>query len=60
MLRKAVLTLFLLSSTLFTSQVMAGPFSANIGYNSQYIFRGIPQKNSSAMGGIDFSGAPDA
>lgn len=54
MLRKAVLTFFLLSAALFTSQVMADPFSANIGYNSQYIFRGIPQKNSSAMGGLDF------
>jgi uncharacterized protein (TIGR02001 family) len=27
--------------------------SANIGYNSEYIFRGIPQKTSSAMGGLD-------
>lgn len=28
-------------------------FSANIGYNSEYIFRGIPQKSSSAFGGLD-------
>jgi len=27
--------------------------SANIGYNSEYIYRGIPQKNSSAFGGLD-------
>ena len=29
-------------------------FSANLGYNSEYIFRGIPQKTSSAFGGIDW------
>lgn len=29
--------------------------SANLGYNSEYIFRGIPQKNSSAFGGLDLS-----
>ncbi len=28
--------------------------SANIGYNSEYIYRGIPQKSSSAFGGVDF------
>jgi uncharacterized protein (TIGR02001 family) len=32
---------------------LAADFSANIGYNSEYIFRGIPQKTSSAMGGLD-------
>jgi uncharacterized protein (TIGR02001 family) len=32
---------------------MAVDLSANIGYNSEYIFRGIPQKTSSAMGGLD-------
>jgi hypothetical protein len=29
-------------------------FSANIGYNSEYIYRGIPQKSSSAFGGVDY------
>ena len=29
--------------------------TANIGYNSEYIFRGIPQKSSSAMGGLDLT-----
>ena len=29
-------------------------FSANIGYASEYIFRGILQKNSSASAGLDF------
>ena len=28
-------------------------FSANIGYNSHYIYRGIPQEKSSANGGLD-------
>ena len=32
----------------------AQDFSANIGYNSEYIYRGIPQKSSSAFGGVDF------
>jgi uncharacterized protein (TIGR02001 family) len=32
---------------------LAVDMSANIGYNSEYIFRGIPQKTSSAMGGFD-------
>ncbi len=32
---------------------LALDLSANIGYNSEYIFRGIPQKTSSAMGGLD-------
>jgi len=38
-----------------SNTVMAGPLSANLGYNSQYIFRGIPQKNSSAFGGLDLN-----
>lgn len=29
-------------------------FSANIGYASEYIFRGIPQKTSSASAGLDW------
>lgn len=33
----------------------AQDFSANIGYNSEYIYRGIPQKTSSAFGGVDAS-----
>jgi uncharacterized protein (TIGR02001 family) len=34
--------------------VEAQGFSANIGYNSEYIYRGIPQKSSSAFGGVDY------
>lgn len=34
--------------------LVAQDFSANLGYNSEYIYRGIPQKSSSAFGGLDF------
>jgi hypothetical protein len=37
---------------LFQQQVSAQDFSANIGWNSEYIYRGIPQKTSSAFGGL--------
>jgi hypothetical protein len=33
----------------------AQDWSANLGYNSEYIYRGIPQKSSSAFGGVDFA-----
>lgn len=33
--------------------VPAQELSANFGFNSEYIFRGIPQKSSSAFGGVD-------
>jgi uncharacterized protein (TIGR02001 family) len=42
------------ASMLFTCAAEASPFSANLGWNSEYIFRGIPQKSSSAFGGVDF------
>lgn len=35
--------------------VLAVDFSANIGYNSHYIYRGIPQEKSSANGGLDLN-----
>lgn len=34
---------------------MAADFSANIGYNSQYFYRGIYQSTSSAQGGVDMT-----
>jgi uncharacterized protein (TIGR02001 family) len=43
----------LLLLTAISAPAMAVDLSANIGYNSQYIYRGIPQKNSSAFGGLD-------
>ena len=36
-----------------SAPALAVDLSANIGYNSQYIYRGIPQKNSSAFAGLD-------
>lgn len=36
-----------------STTAMAVDMSANIGYNSEYIYRGIPQKSSSAFGGFD-------
>ena len=47
----------LLLGFLYQQQVSAQDFSANIGYNSEYIFRGIPQHSSSAFGGFDVEGA---
>lgn len=35
------------------SSAFAVDLSANIGYSSEYIYRGIPQKSSSAFGGFD-------
>jgi uncharacterized protein (TIGR02001 family) len=48
----AAITLALLFAAA-SAPAFAVDLSANIGYNSEYIFRGIPQKNSSAMGGLD-------
>jgi len=36
-----------------STPVLAADFSANIGWNSQYIYRGIFQSKSSAMAGVD-------
>ena len=36
-----------------SAPALAADLSANIGYNSQYIYRGIPQSDSSAFGGLD-------
>ena len=50
----------LFKTGLILTLLTAGGFAqadvtANIGYASEYIFRGIPQKNSSASGGLDFT-----
>lgn len=52
---KRILTSLALAATLTvaTTPVMAADFSANIGWNSQYFYRGIFQSKSSAMGGVD-------
>jgi uncharacterized protein (TIGR02001 family) len=54
MCKRKILFTALAASTLFTSVAEASPFSANLGWNSEYIFRGIPQSSSSAFGGVDF------
>jgi uncharacterized protein (TIGR02001 family) len=54
MFRKVVALSAIVIATFCSNTVLAGPVSANIGWNSEYIFRGIPQKNSSAFAGLDF------
>jgi len=44
----------LLLTLLAVSGIAQADWSANLGYASEYHFRGILQKNSSANGGIDF------
>ena len=56
MLRKTIVNGFiLLWSSVFFQNAVAQDWSANLGYNSEYIYRGIPQKTSSAFGGVDFA-----
>lgn len=55
MLRRSIISLIILSGLLTIQNALAQDWSANLGYNSEYIFRGIPQKTSSAFGGLDFS-----
>jgi uncharacterized protein (TIGR02001 family) len=54
MLKKAIGTGVILLGALSVQNAVAENFSANLGYNSEYIFRGIPQKTSSAFAGIDW------
>ena len=54
MLRKVMTMGLVLLGALHHQDVTAGDFSANIGYNSEYIYRGSPQKSSSAFGGVDY------
>jgi len=55
MKRTIATTCFVLLLTAISTPAFAVDLSANIGYNSQYIYRGIPQKNSSAFGGLDLA-----
>jgi uncharacterized protein (TIGR02001 family) len=59
MLRKAIGTGLVLLGALHNqgaaAQEATPEWSANLGYNSEYIYRGIPQKSSSAFGGVDFA-----
>jgi hypothetical protein len=54
-MRKLLLgVIVLLTGGLFTDSVLAQSFSANLGMNTEYIYRGIPQKTSSVFGGVDY------
>ena len=52
---KSFLKTGLILALLTASGFAQADLTANIGYASEYIFRGIPQKNSSASGGIDYT-----
>ena len=51
---KTTVKLSLVAGLLLASGVASAGWSANVGYASEYHFRGIFQKNSSASGGIDY------
>ena len=53
MLRNIVTTIITLLFSLYINLANAVEISANIGFASEYIYRGIPQKNSSASAGFD-------
>ena len=53
MFRKTIGTIIILLGALHGQNAAAQDFSANFGYNSEYIYRGIPQNTSSAFGGLD-------
>lgn len=44
----------LAAGLLAVSSAASAELSANIGYASEYVFRGIPQKTSSASAGLDY------
>ena len=45
----------ILLGALTVQNASAQDWSANLGFNSEYIYRGIPQEGSSAFGGVDFA-----
>ena len=51
---KHVTRIMLLTSLLCGSGIAVADVSANVGYASEYHYRGILQKNSSASGGLDY------
>jgi uncharacterized protein (TIGR02001 family) len=55
MFKKLIGTGVILLAALQTQNALAQDWSANLGFNSEYIYRGIPQKSSSAFGGVDFA-----
>ena len=57
MLKTIIGTGIILLGFFYQQKVSAQNFSANIGYNSEYIYRGIPQKTSSVYSGLDVKAA---
>ncbi|NBB93654.1 MAG: hypothetical protein GVY32_10855 [Gammaproteobacteria bacterium] len=55
MKRARSLTSLAATLALASTSALAVDLSANIGFNSKYIYRGIPQKTSSAFGGLDLT-----
>ena len=51
---KTLIKTVVVGTLLAMSSLAQAEWSANVGYASEYHFRGILQKNSSASGGIDF------
>ncbi len=51
---KTIVKTGVLISILFASAAANAQWSANVGWASEYHFRGIFQKNSSASGGVDY------
>ena len=54
MIKKFIGTGIVVLGALNIQTAAAENFSANLGYNSEYIYRGIPQKTSSAFAGLDW------
>ncbi len=54
MLRVTMAIGVFLLAALYHQSAAAQDFSANLGYNSEYIYRGVPQKTSSAFAGLDY------
>lgn len=55
MKRAIAVTSFAAMVVVASTSAFAVDLSANIGFNSKYIYRGIPQKTSSAFGGLDLN-----
>ena len=51
---KTLIKTAVIATALSMSTLAQADWSANVGYASEYHFRGILQKNSSASGGVDF------
>jgi len=57
MLKSITVIVVIMLGFSYQQNVSAQDFSTNIGYNSEYIYRGIPQKTSSVFGGLDVEAA---